>query len=140
MRQKLTLLAVLIVASATWVSAQTGRPASVTVPFAFMVGRTVLPAGSYNLDRDSGTGILSFRGTSGLKDSQLLIHSDRIDSAEVYPRITLVFDKFGSHRYLSEVRYPGHIGFRVFSMAKEDSRNSMAWKDDRPNIAAQRTE
>jgi hypothetical protein len=140
MKQKLTLLAVLIMASATWVSAQTGGLASVTIPFEFMVGRTILPAGDYTVDRNASTGILSLHGTSGQADSQLMILSYPVESAQVHKGINLVFDQFGSHRYLSEVRYPGQIGFRVFSMAKNDSRNAMAWKNDSLNIAAQKTE
>ena len=96
------------------------------------------PAGNYDVNRDPSNGILRFEGTSGLKDSQLLILSYRTESAQVHKSITLVFDQVGSRRYLSEVRYPGQTSFWVFSMAKKDSQ--MAKKDDTSTVAAPKTE
>ncbi len=123
MRQKLTLLGVLVLASVTWVSAQTSRLASVNVPFEFTVGQTVLPAGSYSVDRDSNNNLLSFRETSGQGASLVLIAGRRAQFAEVSEMFTLVFDKVGSRRYLSEVRYSGQDGFLVRSTPEKHNHD-----------------
>ena len=123
MRQKLTLLGVLVLASVTWVSAQTGRLASVNVPFEFTVGQTVLPAGNYAVDRDSSNNFLSFRETSGKGGSLVMIESRRAQFAKDSEAFTLVFDQVGSRRYLSEVRPLGQDGFLVRSTPEKPSHD-----------------
>jgi len=123
MRQKLTLLGVLVLASVTWVSAQTGRLASVNIPFEFTVGQTILPAGNYTVDRDAGNSLLRFRDTSGQGGPGVLIFSRAAQFANVSKLFTLVFDQVGSRRYLSEIRYPGQDGFEIRSTAENHTHD-----------------
>lgn len=121
MKKKLTLLGVLVLASVSWVSAQTGRLASVDIPFEFTVGQTVLPAGNYSVDRDGNTNFLSFRETSGKNNKTVLIVSRRAQFTNGSEPSTLVFDEVGSRRYLSEVRFSGQDGLVVRRTSEKHS-------------------
>ncbi len=117
MRQKLTFLAVLVFASVTLLPAQTGRLASVKVPFEFTVGSKVLPAGDYAVDRDDAN--LKFSAKKGpVTRVPILTRLAQLNNSP--QSFTLVFDKAEDGcRFLSEVWTPGQDGFLVLNNAKK---------------------
>jgi hypothetical protein len=71
-----------------------------TVPFAFTVGHTVMPAGTYQISYVSpATFLLSDRTT--LKSVTSLFRPEDVDSVDGRPR--LVFHKYGDTYFLSQV-------------------------------------
>ncbi|RPI26938.1 MAG: hypothetical protein EHM61_10140 [Acidobacteria bacterium] len=118
MRQKITLLVALFVASVALVSGQTGRLGSVKVPFDFTVGDTVLPAGDYSVDRDSATLRISSKKGPGAVIPVVTRLAQLRKGSESF---ALVFDKAGERRFLSEVWMSGEDGFLVRRTSEKHS-------------------
>ncbi len=113
--KKITVTALLTLAgflTAGSALAQTGHETRVNVPFAFVVGNKVLPAGNYHIesvtsptsanevliqDVDHPRFAVIVRGTDG---------SWQVLPASIASHGRLVFDQYGDDRFLREIRGP----------------------------------
>ena len=89
------------------------------VPFSFIVGRTMFPAGQYEV-QSTGNGdfVLVIRGLSS--GPQALVLSNSCESREPSPRTTLIFHRYGQRYFLSEVWMRGNsIGRRTLTSSRE---------------------
>ncbi len=89
---------------------------SVSVPFEFVVGKTVLPAGSYVVTSVlQGRGALVLRSEDGKSGAVALV--DLSDKPSSDPNATFSFVKIGGRCYLSAVSTPG-LKAQVISLPK----------------------
>lgn len=98
--QVIAALAVMSAASVTIASAQTRVVAK--VPFDFVVGETVMPAGSYLVQSVADeTGVVSVESADGRFAAVTLAQSTTSFEPAAAPH--LVFDKFGGRYFLASV-------------------------------------
>ena len=101
----LMLLAVVALATAAAVSAQSSRRVVATIPFSFTVGDKDMPAGTYGVAPTTvGSGILRITGANNSKSVVRLTSSlHRNDSSTG----KLVFHRYQDQYFLSEIWSPG---------------------------------
>ena len=97
----LMLLAVVALATAAAVSAQSARRVVATVPFSFTVGDKQMPAGTYSVQPTStGSGIMRIAGTENSKSIVRLTNSaHRRDTGKG----KLVFHRYQDQYFLAEI-------------------------------------
>jgi len=88
-------------------SAQSTAPMNFRTPFPFVVGDQLLPAGEYTVRVVSVTGLLSFRSSND-GNPNVFINSIPVQKSETESRFKLVFHRYGSHYYVSEIWTPGY--------------------------------
>jgi hypothetical protein len=121
----LTTFASLALLSGAAAFAQSGTLMHANIPFEFRVGTTVLPPGDYNVRPAMLTGVLSIR-CFGCKASAM-IQTAQIGGSKMQETGKLVFHRYGSTYFLSEVWTPGYSTGRVLPKTKgerELARNS----------------
>lgn len=94
----LITLAVSLLISVPITHAQTATTA--TIPFAFTVGQTEMPAGTYTISRESDSAIV-IRDSNTAKGVLSLFSSEQAGSSDDTPK--LVFNKYGNKYFLSLV-------------------------------------
>jgi hypothetical protein len=99
----LTMLVGLAVGAAT---AQSTEPVNFRAPFAFVVGDNVLPAGDYTVRVVSSPGLLLFYSADGTFNA--FANSVSLQKNHTEDRFRLIFHRYGSHYYVSEVWTPGY--------------------------------
>ena len=77
---------------------------TVHVPFAFVAGGKLLPAGDYRVDRQESSNILLMHGGSGNSATFLTMAVDSYRPAE---GASLIFEHDGATLVLSAIRLPG---------------------------------
>lgn len=100
---KMTLLFGGLVALATSLSAETSL-VSVTVPFTFVAGGKVMPAGSYTIEEPTNHGVLLIRGNQPNSTAMVLAVISGQSNAL---RAGVTFHRIGSTVVLSTVAIPG---------------------------------
>ena len=75
----------------------------VTIPFQFIAGKAVLPAGDYQIKQENGSGLIVINGEKG---SAMVITTAGSQIAEKNPS-TLMFEKSESGPVLKEVKLSG---------------------------------
>jgi hypothetical protein len=91
--------------------AQQTDPIHFRTPFAFVVGETLLPAGAYTVSVVSPTGTLLFKSETGSVSA--LASSMSTESLDTSNRLKLVFHRYGTHYYISEIWTPGYKAGRT---------------------------
>lgn len=100
---KTTLLFGGLVALATSLSAETPS-ISVNVPFSFVAGGNVLPAGTYTIEEPNMHGVLLLRGTQANSTAMVLA----VNTGSSYAnRADLKFNRRGGSVVLSTIEIPG---------------------------------
>jgi hypothetical protein len=100
------LVLALIAAVGLMGSAKAQMPAEVKtdVPFAFMVGDTMLPAGKYEIT-PLDEGQIQIAMTSG--SPSVIQTVETTEGVEEAPRTELVFHRYGDREFLSQIRIEG---------------------------------
>jgi len=107
MKTKAIALLVMTIALGVGVaSAQSTAPMNFRTPFAFTVGDQLLPAGAYTVQVVSVTGTLLFSKPDGTASG--FISSLPLQKTEFENRSKLVFHRYGSSYYLSEIWTTGY--------------------------------
>ena len=119
MKTKEIALFVMLVGLATGVApAQFAEPLNFRAPFAFVVGDSVLPAEEYTIRVVSLPGKLFFHSADGTVN--IFINSVPLQKASINDRFRVVFHRYGTHYYLSEIWTPGyHTGRMVMQTPAE---------------------
>lgn len=79
------------------------------VPFAFNIGTSVMPAGTYRVSEFGGqTGVFM---VSGFRHSAIVLSEP--DGRTGVDRPQLVFHKYGDQYFLREIRLAGNTGFSL---------------------------
>jgi hypothetical protein len=106
MKRNFLLFAVALTLLVTTASAQTVN-VKAKIPFNFVVNRATMPAGEYvleSMDRDGG--VLGIRG-SNAKGMSLVI-SNACESLKAATHSKLIFHRYGSRYFLSQVWIAGN--------------------------------
>ncbi len=111
MKKYLSAVAFVLVVTATFAIAQVGDAVIADVPFSFVVGKTTLPAGTYEFtasgDLDSIR--ITQKGGKGSAVASVITRLSPRDEKEG----SVVFDLAGDAHHLSEIYMPGIDGFQV---------------------------
>jgi len=110
-----------MVASSTAATAQQ-KLARANVPFAFQVGKTALPAGSYAVGTDAGVQISVRDRNSG--HGILAIGQREMETNPTQAR--LVFHHYGNKYFLSEIWYGGEQGMKLPATKQEQEYRASA--------------
>ena len=102
----MALLGMLLGLAVGMAAAQSTGPLNFIAPFDFVVGDAVLPAGEYTIRVVSIAGLLSFRSADGAVSA--FINSLPLQKTATEDRYRLVFHRYGSHYYVSEIWTPGY--------------------------------
>ncbi|MBI4470551.1 MAG: hypothetical protein HY650_14645 [Acidobacteria bacterium] len=98
----LATTAMLITVIATGIQAQSGASMRVDIPFNFIVGDQMLPAGEYRLGpMESGRPALLIR-SAGF-DRQAIVLTNTVQAASTIEQAKVVFHRFGDEYYLAQV-------------------------------------
>jgi hypothetical protein len=110
----IALLAVMVGLAVGVASAQSTQPLTFKTPVPFVVGDQLMPAGEYTV-RDVSismtSGFLSFRSADG--DGIVVVRSIPIEKLDYETRHKLIFHRYGSQYYVSEIWTPGYRTGRI---------------------------
>jgi len=109
-----SLVAVLAAAAAF---AQSSTRLQATVPFDFLVGNKALPAGDYTVAGGPAAGTIMIRSADGKKGAIVLAQEVYLMSARESAR--LIFHRYGSTYFLSEVEDYGSVGHKLRPTSRE---------------------
>ena len=115
--------AAIVFAGAATASAQV-TDSITNVPFAFTVGKTTLPGGSYRISRLSGQ-MAAFEISSTTRSAIVIGLPDRPDRKDDNPR--LVFHRYGDSYFLHEIVLPGDVAMSLpASRLEQDAAKKLA--------------
>jgi hypothetical protein len=107
MKTKMIVLLMMLVGLAVGAaSTQSTEPVHFRAPFAFVVGDNALPAGDYTVRFVSSPGLLLFYSADGAFNA--FANSVSLQKNDTEDRFRLVFHRYGSHYYVSEIWTPGY--------------------------------
>jgi hypothetical protein len=109
------------------------------VPFAFVVGKTTLPAGKYEIKGidDNTPGVLELRSANGRKTIVFETDAARTRDDEPATKTELVFDKIGDKYFLSQVWAEGNgAGSQLVKSKTEKRLEGDGTRTERHSIAA----
>jgi hypothetical protein len=101
---------ILLIACAS-VQAQSSRTIRANIPFEFETARNTLPAGDYTIQKVNSE-TLVLRDTN-MKPRAFVLAAQRISSLDQGSSMRLVFHRYGSSYFLSEVWTSGSYGVRL---------------------------
>jgi hypothetical protein len=113
-----TMLSLVLMLTAVSVCAQSQRSKVTKIPFSFIVGQKILPAGEYTLElnrKDShNVWLIQHRDgrTSALFTTMLVRSSETQENAK------LIFHKYGAQYFLSQIWTPGSHSGRELPMPR----------------------
>jgi hypothetical protein len=107
MKAKAIALLMMVGLAVAPASAQSTQPMKFRTPFAFMVGDQLLPAGACTVHVVSVTGTLLVRRADGPPASNFA-GSIPLQKPDYETKYRLVFHRYGTQYYLSEIWTPGY--------------------------------
>ena len=129
-----TMLSLLLIVTAVSVSAQSERSKITSIPFSFIVGQKILPAGEYTVEpnrRDSDK-VWLVQSKEGNVSALFTTMSVRANQPEEEGK--LVFRKYGDHYFLSQVWTPGGNTGRELLMPRLERELAKNGKFERQTI------
>jgi hypothetical protein len=116
----LMLVIGLALASAAVANGQSGQQVTAQIPFEFNVADQTMHSGQYQVNRANGAGdVLEIRNTAGTGRTMRLT-SPVIAKDQQDKRAKLVFHRYGSTYFLSQVWLDGRSTGREFSRSKQE--------------------
>ena len=116
----LMLVVGLALASAAVVNGQAGTQVTAQIPFEFSVADQTLGSGQYQVIRANGAGdVLAIRDTGG-KSHAIRLTSPVIAKDQQATKAKLVFHRYGSTYFLSQVWLAGRSGGLQFAKSKQE--------------------
>jgi hypothetical protein len=103
-----------------------GNSVKANIPFDFMVGNKLLPAGEYTVSRGSATGTLMIRGRENNKASVFLVQNT---SGKVETKAKLVFNRYGQDHFLSQI-WDGYTDGNQVPKSKAERKAAKAGRDN----------
>jgi hypothetical protein len=136
---RLLILGLLIAAGDICAKAQALAEGSIKadVPFAFIVGKKMFPAGKYTLKLadDTNPGVLEIRNDN--RRGTILFGAETAQAKENPRQTELVFDKIGDQYFLSEIwASDTNVGYRLLKTNAETSLEGGDIKTEHRSIPA----
>jgi hypothetical protein len=114
-----TMIGIALLLSATLVPATAVEGLRVNIPFQFMVGKAILPAGHYSIIRSTDDLAVRVVGEGKEPSADAMVLTRLAGDIHTTPKdAQVVFDKIGDKYILSEVWIPGTDGY-LLSATKE---------------------
>jgi hypothetical protein len=134
-------LCLFTVAGGTVANAQIGSDSRLeaNVPFEFIVGKTTLPAGKYEIKGtdDKTPGVLEIISVNGRKTVLFETEAANLRDEESVTKTELVFNKIGDKYFLSQVWVEGDSSGSQLAKSKEEKAlEGDGTKTERHSIAA----
>ena len=137
MRKNLLRLWIVPVLAAAAAKAQTTNLMKAEIPFAFAAGKQMLPAGRYTVQRGPAPGTVAIRSEDH-KNAAIVLANDAY-SVNGHETPKLVFHRFGSAYFLSEIWTPENNGKRLVPTSRERELAAQAAPPDSTVVAAVRS-
>ena len=118
------------------ISVYAQQPINIQIPFAFHVGRTVLPAGTYTTDVSAGTGVLRMRSDDG--KANVIALSNRVLSNRPSQDSKLVFHKYGDQYFLYQYWSAGSASGTEMLKSQSEKTVAASMRRDSETIIARR--
>ncbi len=127
---KKTILALLVIGAVTMVAprfvAAQSDPAVVKVPFQFIVGDRLMPAGTYRIASDPTDRTLITIEELGGKGASVFAETNWTgNSTEYGAKVNVQFKNVDGHYFLAEVAIPGD-NVRAVTLTKADAERALA--------------
>jgi hypothetical protein len=117
MKTNLLRASIFSVLAATAAFAQNPTQLKADIPFDFIVGSKMLPAGQYTVSRGAALGSVAIRSKDCAKTA--LVLAQAVPSAVTRATGSLVFHRYGETYFLSEIWNPGNNGQRLPAASRE---------------------
>ena len=116
----LTMLSLLLILTAGTVSAQSDGIGVINIPFNFIIGQKVLPAGEYTIrpNRSDSKTVWQVQGNDTQAGAFFL--TIPVSARETQEKTRLVFHKYGDQYFLSQVWIAGDNSGRELSMPRKE--------------------
>jgi hypothetical protein len=112
-------------------------PITAQIPFAFHVGDSIFPAGSYTASTNtSGSAVLRLRAADGKATAMVLSNGLNWPGAPTQPRF--VFNKYGDEYYLSQVWTTPDGNGRQLVQSRREAELAAAIKRSLQSVVARR--
>lgn len=123
-----TILSIVLVLTAITVSAQSERSKVTNIPFTFIVGQKILPAGEYTIEpnRKDSENVWLVQSRDG--HITALFTTMSVRASETQEKTKFVFHKYGDRYFLSQIWTPGGNSGRELNMLRlerEVAKNSV---------------
>jgi hypothetical protein len=114
----LTMLSLLLMLTVVTVSAQSESSGVIKIPFNFVIGQKILPAGEYTIrpNRISSKTVWRVQGNDAHAGAFFL--TVPVWARETQEKTKLVFHKYGNQYFLSQIWIPGDNSGRELSMPR----------------------
>lgn len=116
--------------------AQSSVRMTVDIPFEFRAGKTVLPAGRYDVHPQISPGVLSLRSYEGKTYAAILTNG--VGGSAVQDKGKLVFNRYGDTYFLKAVWVAGSAEGRQLPQSKAEREIARASQASKTEIAANR--
>jgi hypothetical protein len=116
--RRFTVLSFLLMLTAVTVSAQSERIRVVNIPFSFIVGQKTLPAGAYNLEPFREGSNYVWQVQSREDQAAALFTTMPTRTSKTQEETRLVFHKYGSQYFLSQIWTQGENTGRELLMPR----------------------
>jgi hypothetical protein len=136
MKTNLLRLSIVAVLAAAAAFAQSST-LHANVPFDFIVGTQVLPAGQYTVDSGSLHSTVIIRSNDCMRAAMAVLGSG-LRSTATSNRGKLVFHRYGDTYYLTEIWQPGNEGHQLPETSRERELAAKLGAPPRATIAAVR--
>jgi hypothetical protein len=120
----------------TTAAAQVRGHQTYDIPFAFLVGKTICPAGRYTVTTAASSGVLRIQKEDGSKSVMFLA---RLEQATGGPkRSSLVFHRYGDTRFLSQVRPALESSYAQLNRSSVEDDLAMRWSKPQETVVMAR--
>lgn len=103
-----------------------GTSVKANIPFDFMVGNKMFPAGEYTVSRGTAAGALILRSTEAKKAASFLVQTS---SGKVETKAKLVFNRYGQDYFLSQI-WDGYSDGNYVPKSKAERKAAKAGRDN----------
>jgi hypothetical protein len=103
------------------------------LPFAFIVGNTECPAGTYTVKRSS-EGVMAI--VSADNSTKVLFLAQREQCKQIGDASELVFNRYGEVRYLEQIRPSGETSYLKLHRSPEQEAVAQHWAAQRETVIA----
>ena len=116
----LTISSLVLMLAAVSVCAQSERSKVTNIPFSFVIGQEILPAGEYTFapNKNDSHNVWLMERQDGAKRALFITMPMR--STETQEEAKLIFHKYGDHYFLSEIWMPGGNSGRKLRVSRAE--------------------
>ena len=120
MKTRILIMASVIgLLATTFGFAQSDQIIHVKIPFSFMVGEKLLPAGEYDFGPNALNDAIKVTSAEKGEGGDAIVLTQLSDEFHNTGRGHVVFDKVGNTHFLSEIWIPDTVGFLVYAPSEK---------------------